>query len=506
MQDRHADSLYAAPLDNTTVAAVATPPGTGAIAVVRMTGPDAVAIADRVFAPAGSTAGQGVVSRMEGRTCRVGRILDPADGSVVDEVVLTRFVAPRSYTGEELVEISCHGGNAVKRRILDVLVSSGARPAEPGEFSRRAFLHGKMDLSQAEAVMDLIQASAARTARAAASQLGGALSRHVRGIAEDLYLLLGRLEMSIEYPEHEEADTAQEGLLRDVGALTDRMAAFEATHVRGRMLREGLTIVIAGRPNVGKSSLLNRLAGYERAIVTEIAGTTRDTVEEVVDVDGLPVRLVDTAGMRETGDRIERLGVERSIDAIGRADLVFWVSTPHDGAASSPLDGERLGQTPDDTPPDAAERQAIMAAAARARVVVVAGKVDIGGSLSYAQALRESLGEGAPEVLPFSAVTGEGLDAIRAAIRAVYEEAEAPEGDEVLLVNARHARCAADALQALRQAREALTAGAAGHPALPPDMVSALLREAAEYLAEITGDAVSDRIVDTVFSRFCVGK
>ncbi len=469
----------------TTVAAVATPPGMGALAVVRMTGPDAAAIADRIFV---SPAGDRVVAAMAGFTCRWGQIVDPDDQTVVDEVLLTRFRAPRSYTGEDLVEISCHGGTAVKRRLLEVLFAAGATPAGPGEFSRRAFLNGKMDLSQAEAVMDLIQASAARAAKAAASQLGGALSRHVREIAEALYLLLGRLEMSIEYPEHEEADAAQTGLAAGVEALTERMAALEATHVRGRMLREGLTIVIAGRPNVGKSSLLNHLAGYERAIVTEIAGTTRDTVEEMVDVDGLPVRLVDTAGLRETTDRIEKLGVDRSLDAIGQADLVLWVSAP---------DEDQAGES---------ERQAILAAAARARLVVVAGKADIDGSLAYARTLQAYLGADAPEVLPFSAVTGEGLVAIRQAIRAVYEDATAPAGDEVLLVNARHAACAAQALTHMRQARDELLASAAGRPALPPDLVSMLLREAAESLADITGDRVSDRIVDTVFARFCVGK
>ncbi len=476
----------ARPGDVATVAAVATPPGIGALAVVRMTGPAAAAIADRVFATAGT--GGEVVSAMAGHTCRWGRIVDPADGTVVDEVLLTCFRAPRSYTGEDLIEISCHGGTAVKRRLLDVLFAAGAAPAGPGEFSRRAFLNGKMDLSQAEAVMDLIQASAARAAKAAASQLGGTLSRHVREIAEALYVSLAQLEMSIEYPEHEDADPALAGLATQVAALTERMAALEATHVRGRMLREGLTIVIAGRPNVGKSSLLNRLAGYERAIVTEIAGTTRDTVEEVVDIDGLPVHLVDTAGLRETADRIERLGVDRSLDAIGRADLVLWVSAP---------DEDEAGES---------ERQAILAAAARARLVVVAGKADIDGSLAYARALHADLGEGAPEVLPFSAVTGEGLDAIRQAIRAVYEDATAPVGDEVLLVNARHAACAATALARLRQARDELLKSADGRPALPPDLVSMLLREAAEALADITGDRVSDRIVDTVFARFCVGK
>lgn len=476
------------------IAAVATPPGIGALAVIRMTGADAAAVADRMFVPAGGgNSPAGAVSRMPGRTCAVGRILDPADGSVIDEVVLTRFCAPRSYTGEEMVEISCHGGAAVKRRILDALFACGAVPAGPGEFSRRAFLNGKMDLSQAEAVMDLISASASRTARAAASQLGGALSRHVRGIAEDLYLVLGRLEMSIEYPEHDEADGALADLARDVAALAARTRTLAATHARGRMLREGLTIVIAGRPNVGKSSLLNRLAGFERAIVTEVAGTTRDTVEEIVDIDGLPVRLVDTAGLRETEDLIERLGVDRSRDAIGRADLVLWVYAPDDGPDA------------DDRVADA-DRTAILEASARARVVVVAGKADIAGSVASAASLRTLLGEGAPEVLPFSAVTGEGLDGIRAAIRAVYEQAGAPEGDEVLLLNARHAACVGEALRSLEQACSALADGAGGRPALPHDMVSAILREAAESLAEVTGDAVSDRIVDTVFSRFCVGK
>ncbi|HEY5467457.1 MAG TPA: tRNA uridine-5-carboxymethylaminomethyl(34) synthesis GTPase MnmE, partial [Clostridia bacterium] len=465
-----------------TVAAVATPPGVGALAIVRLTGEDSAVIADRIFRPANAISG--AVSAMAPYTCRFGRILDPADGTVIDEVVLSRFAAPHSYTGEDMVEISCHGGAAVKRRILDALLACGAVAAGPGEFSRRAFLNGKMDLSQAEAVMDLISASAARTARAAAAQLGGALSRRVREFAEELYLLLGRLEMSIEYPEHEESGSVPDGIAQDIGRLAHRLAALCATHAQGRMLREGMTVVIAGRPNVGKSSLLNRLAGFDRAIVTEIAGTTRDTVEEIVDVDGLPVRLIDTAGLRETADQIERLGVDRSRDAIGRADLVLYVSSPED---------ENIGE-----PGIEADRETICAVARQVRLILVAGKNDRSGSREYADALRGRLGPDAPDVLPFSAVTGEGLDGIRAAIRAVYEEAGATDGDDVLLLNARHARCAADALTALEQARDALAAGAGGRPALPPDMISTILRDAAESLAAITGDVVSDRIVDTI--------
>ena len=483
-----------------TIAAVATPAGIGALAVIRMTGKDSLAIADKLFIPVGKRAeGPAAVTRMAPHTCAFGRLVDPGDGSVVDEVVLTKFSAPRSYTGEDLVEISCHGGAAVKRRILDLLFNHGAVPAGPGEFSRRAFLHGKMDLSQAEAVMDLINASASRTARAAAAQLGGALSRHVRLLAEDLYGILGRLEMSIEYPEHEEAEEAMEGVHRDVSALALRLASLCATHAQGRMLREGLVVAIAGRPNVGKSSLLNRLAGFERAIVTEIAGTTRDTVEEIVDIDGLPVRLIDTAGLRETEDKIERLGVDRSREAMGRADLVLWVSSPEESSA------EEIET----------DRAAILEASLLTRLVIVSGKNDLAGNRpsdrpagasDHTETLQRLLGDAAPCILPFSAVTGEGLDEIRAAIRAVYEEAGTAEGDEVLLLNARHARCASDALQSLGQARDALAAGLGGRPALPPDMVSTILRDAAESLAAITGDSVSDRIVDMIFSRFCVGK
>jgi tRNA modification GTPase len=459
-------------------AAAATPPGQSGLAVIRLSGPFCAHAADRLFRPAGTRFGR--IVDMPGYTVGVGDLVDPRDGQVIDQVVVTRFVAPHSFTGEDVVEISCHGGSAIKQAILDSLFSLGVSPATAGEFSRRAFLNGKLDLAQAEAVMDLIQAGARKSAQVAASQLHGALSRRIRDLSGEIYRLLAQVELILEYPEHEETLQAMDSLSAGLTGLRGRLDALADSFRQGRMLREGLTVVIAGRPNAGKSSLLNALAGFERAIVTPVPGTTRDTVEEQVDIGGLPVRLVDTAGLRQTDDLVEKLGVDRARAALQAADLVFWLVAPPLTDFSHELEDIRA------------------ALSENRPIILVAGKDDLGES----PAIRHFLQNNLPElpVVSFSAVSGEGLAQLRQAILAQYEHSGHAAGEEVLITNSRHKACLDQACACLEQTSDAMSAG------IPLDLIASLLRGSADAMAEITGDQVTDELIGTIFSRFCIGK
>jgi tRNA modification GTPase len=430
---------------------------------------------------------------MAGYTCSYGRVIDPVDGNMLDEAIVTRFVAPHSYTGEDMIEISCHGGLAVKQAILDSLFRLGVQPAEPGEFTRRAFLNGKLDLAQAEAVMDLIQAEARKSSEAAAAQLQGELSRRIRSLAQEAYALLARVELILEYPEHEDSGTAAADLAAGFTALQRRLTNLADSYRQGRLLREGLTVVIAGRPNSGKSSLLNCLAGFDRAIVTPIPGTTRDTVEELVDIAGLPVRLIDTAGLHDTADAIELLGIDRTRAALRSADLVFWLIAPpvpaepdSPGTAAPALDDWL-----------AAEGGSILGATDRP-LILIAGKDD----LAESQNLRRHLNEQFPghPLVSFSAVTGEGLAELRQAITDCYNQAGSRSSEAVLVTNSRHKACLEQAAGFLSEAATVLARG------LPLDLTASLLRGCIDQLAGITGDSVSDELIDAIFSRFCVGK
>lgn len=473
-----------------TIAASATPPGTSGVALIRLSGPASSAIAAAIFRPASKRFP--LADQMAGYTCAPGLIVDPGSTpeTALDQVVLTRFAAPHSFTGEEVYEITCHGGQAVRQAILDLLFRLGVQPAGPGEFTRRAFLNGKLDLAQAEAVMDLIAANASKRAQVAMRQLQGQLSTRLRTIRQDLYDVLAQLELVLEYPEHEESETARASLLGKLMPQLSQVNALAASFRQGRLLSEGFTVVIAGRPNAGKSSLLNALAGYDRAIVTPVAGTTRDTVEELVDIGGVPVRLIDTAGLRETTDLVERIGVDRARTAILEADLVLWlVSPPEHWAGSAARDFSELEQELDEIR-DLAEQSDAM--------LLVAGKEDLAESFE----LRSWLAEEMPDLplVSFSAQTLEGIGQMRQAIIDRYNQTGSGQADEVLVTSSRHKACLDRTLARLEAAAAELERGEM------LDLAAALLRDAMENLAEITGDLVTDTIIETIFSRFCVGK
>lgn len=452
-----------------TIAAIATIQAPSAIGIVRLTGPDTRRILDGVFAPANGRP----MSAQTPRKLVFGRALDRS-GGVIDEALAVLFPGPNSYTGEDCAEIHCHGSPVVLDEVLAAAFARGARQARGGEFTQRAFLSGRMDLIQAESVADLIDAESAGAARNAVGQLQGRMSRSVGGIYDALMDVVSRFYAIVDYPDEEIEPLQQAQIEQTLAESAERLDALLATFSRGRLLKSGVPAVILGKPNAGKSSLLNALLGYDRAIVTDIAGTTRDTVEEKVLVGNVLLRLCDTAGIRDAADTVERLGVERAQQAAQRAELALLVL---DGSA--PLTRE--------------DEEAIAAARRARRMLVLVNKADLPQVLDTA-ALRVRFGE----VIPLSARSGAGVDALCRAVEELFAGGETPRGE--LLTNARQAESAQRALNAVRRAEQALRSG------LSPDAVLTDAEEALEALAEFSGKRVRDDLVATIFSRFCVGK
>lgn len=446
------------------VAAIATAPGAAGIAVVRISGDGALAIADKLCPGA-----KVPPSELPAGSFRLARLRDPRDGSAIDEALVLVFRAPHSYTGEDVVEFQTHGGRAAPSRVLDALLALGAAPAGPGEFTRRAFLNGRIALDRAEAVMDLVSAQGDRAARAAAEQLSGALGRRVDAIWEDLLALCADLEATLDFTD-EEAEGIAAPIRFDerAAAIAGSLRDLASTARTGRLLREGALVVLSGPPNAGKSTLFNRLLGERRAIVAPEAGTTRDSLEETLLLGGIPVRLVDTAGLREAGSAVEREGVERARDLAARADLVL---------ALRPAD-----EAPDDR---------AVARPDGPRTLFVETKAD----------LRPASRAEADAPLRVSAVTGEGIPELeRAILAALGTDPAAGEGG--VAVSERHAALLREAAASVDEARAIFDDGAEAAAVPAADR----LRDAAESLARITGRSYTEALLDAVFGRFCVGK
>lgn len=472
--------------------ACSTPPGASGLAVIRMSGTGSAEVLDRVFTIIRSADPAKSVTEMRGYTAAYGMIRDPKDGRVIDGVVCTRFTSPHSYTGEDSVEISCHGGPAVRQEILRVLLENGARGAEPGEFSQRAFLAGKMDLSQAEAVMDVIAADSELALAAAERQLAGALKQNVRKISGSLYASFAALEMIVEFPEHEDTPENTKSIVQDLKEQLKVLTGLAATFSQGKILREGMTIVLCGVPNSGKSSLLNRLAGYERAIVTATPGTTRDTLEVFTSLEGIPVRLVDTAGLRETEDEIEKLGVNRAFAAVKEADLILWLCSP---------DGEDLKAGSE-------LYEALSGSVSKNDIGILASKSDTMGAAeadAFLAKIKNQIRDwGFADRIRFyhifSSETGSGIDDLGQEIRRLYEEKGQGQISQVLLTNSRHYEKVKAAADTLSEVVALLERGQSA------DFACSLLRSTMDALGEITGDSVNEELVRTIFSRFCIGK
>ncbi|KRL74744.1 tRNA uridine-5-carboxymethylaminomethyl(34) synthesis GTPase MnmE [Ligilactobacillus saerimneri] len=455
-----------------TIAAISTPPGEGAISIVRMSGENAVKIATKVF--------QGKdLTQVASHTINYGHIIDPASHREIDEVMVSVLRGPKTYTREDIIEINCHGGIVSTNEILQLLLQNGARLAEPGEFTKRAFLHGRIDLTQAESVMDLIRAKTDRSMKVALNQLDGNLAHLINNLRQDILDVLAQVEVNIDYPEYDDVETLTTKMLKEKAlAVRDRIKQLEQTAKQGKILREGLATAIVGRPNVGKSSLLNHLLHEDKAIVTDIAGTTRDVIEEYVNVRGVPLKLIDTAGIRETDDKVEKIGVERSRQAIDQADLVMLLLN-----ASEPL---------------TAEDQELLAATADKKRIVVLNKTDLPQQLDQAE-LQTYL-KPAEEVIALSVLANAGIDRLEEQIAKLFFGGIENSQTTVIVTNARHVALLNKAEQSLTAVLQGIEAG------MPVDLCQIDMTAAWDSLGEITGDSYQDELLDQLFSQFCLGK
>ena len=456
------------------IAAIATGHSPTAIGIVRVSGQGCFACCDRVFRAFNGSP----FSQQTPRNMVFGEMLD-AQGRVIDQGLAVRFPGPRSYTGEDSAEFHCHGSPVVLRELLGALFAAGARQAKAGEFTRRAFLNGRLDLTQAEAVIDLIDAETASAARNAAAQLDGGLRRVLEPIQDALLDVTSRFYAVVDYPDEDIEDIRPEQVAQALDSSAAALDRLLATCQRGKVLKSGVRTAIVGRPNAGKSSLLNALAGFDRAIVTDIPGTTRDTVEESVLCGGVLLRLTDTAGIRDTEDTVEQLGVERSRKALEAADLVLAV-----------VDGS--------VPPTAEDLAVLRLAAKAPRWIAVFSKCDLWDTKARSVGVIGQVGTPAASV-SLSAVTGQGLDRLEAAVAALFLSGEAPDSGS-LLTDQRQEEAARRARDAVRRAKEALDAG------LTPDAILTDAEEALDALGELTGRTAKEEIVSRIFSRFCVGK
>ncbi len=471
-----------------TIAAISTPPGSGGIGIIRISGRRAVEIADGIFTKnrngTESNKNQdciraaGEVARMSSYTLKHGYIYDPESGEPIDECLISFMKGPHSYTGEDVIEINSHGGYAVMKKILSLLYKRGARAAEPGEFTKRAFLNGRMALSEAEAVSDLIQAKTEQSRKAAFCQLSGAITREIQQMTVLLSETLAKIEVAIDYPEYEEDEQVSKEAVSSLEEIKQKLERLIRSYQRGRILREGFRVAICGRPNAGKSSLLNAMTGSDRAIVTDIAGTTRDTIEETVDLDGFTLYVTDTAGLRETEDTVEQIGVQRAYEEIQKADLVVFLAD----SQSDPEEENNL------------YKQIKEALPQNTRIIGGGNKEDL-----LTEAQKKHFTRTLFEDFLFFSVKEKGAEPIFNEIRKILEEQDFSAGS-AMITNERHLALVEQALGAIKQAKTSVEQGQ------PLDLISYDVWECAHCLGEITGENVTDDVVDMIFSKFCLGK
>ncbi len=454
-----------------TIAAIATAPGEGGIGIVRISGEDANRILEKIF-----TQSQGE-AEFKPRQMHYGFIRDNFSGELIDEVMAVYFKAPLSYTAEDVVEIQCHGSMVSLRKILSLVLKNGARMAEPGEFTKRAFLNGRLDLSQAEAVIDLIRAKSDKTFDVALSQLEGNFSKEIREIRAELMDSLVDITVNIDYPDEDIEQLTFEKLIAALGSVRSKIENLLRTSDTGRIISEGLKVSIIGKPNVGKSSLMNALLNETRAIVTEVPGTTRDTIEEMITIRGIPIRLTDTAGIHETDDVVEKIGIEKSKEAFNNADLVILMID-----SSRPLDDEDIS---------------IIEHIGGRKVIAVMNKSDLPSEFASSEIAR--LLPNAP-IIEASVTGGQGIEEIENIIEELVYGGKVKQSESTMITNVRHQRLLEEASQSIADAIEG------AEERQPLELIEIDANAAYESLGMIIGEAVEEDIINEVFARFCLGK
>lgn len=457
-----------------TIAAIATATGVGGIGIIRMSGEKCFEVLKKIFLP---KKGEIDYEKVVGYTMKYGYIINPKTNEKIDEVIVSFFKAPRSYTAENMCEINSHGGTIIERKILEQCLENGANLAEPGEFTKRAFLNGRIDLSQAESVIDIINAKTEKEASASFEQLQGRLSKEIEAIQRDLLDILSDIEASIDYPEYDIEETTNEKALKVLNGIKEKLVKLENSFENGKILKEGVKTVIVGKPNAGKSSLLNNILKEDRAIVSDIAGTTRDTIEEFVNIDGIPLKIIDTAGIRNAKDDIEKIGVEKAIRLIQSADLIIAIF--------------------DITKPLEEEDYKILELIKNKKCIVLLNKCDLSQENAETILHISNLNKTAIKASMKDKI---GLEELYRTISEMFQKEEIDLNNEIIITNVRHKNQIHKAIETITGTTSRI------EQRIPIDMIGISIREVLEDLGEITGNNVSEDIINTIFSKFCLGK
>ena len=454
-----------------TIASISTAPGIGGIGIVRISGENTFKIIEKIFIPKT----QSSIDEIKGYTLKYGNIIE--NGNIIDEVLVSYFKAPKSYTTENMCEINSHGGNIIVKKILELCLKNGADLAEPGEFTKRAFLNGRIDLAQAESVIDVINAKSDREVQSGIKQLEGYLSKEIKSIKKEILDVLVNAEVSIDYPEYDIPEVQEKEIREMIENVKSKLEKLEKSFNNGKIIKDGIKTAIIGKPNSGKSSLLNAILKEERAIVTDIAGTTRDTIEEFVNINGIPLKLVDTAGIRETSDEVEKIGVKKSIKQAEEADLIIAIFD-----ASKELTQEDLE---------------ILKLIERKESIILLNKVDLKTIITEKD---ERLKNSSANILKISALNKIGIEDLYNKISEMFNLNKINFDNEILITNIRHKNIISKALENIRKVEESLNNN------MPIDIITIYIKEILENLSEITGEAVTEDVINEIFSKFCLGK